>query len=123
VDNSLQIWAMVRRTLNTDRTAVIFCCGSKLLRVQEGLDILLTYILSRVMHKLFVTGLFLPLDPAFHSPPARITTGRSPCAPPCKCAWPWRPAHIPTGIKNMGAPCDVPIPLCRFDGGWTKFFP
>jgi hypothetical protein len=55
MDISWQIWEVVRLSVHTDRTAVIFCCGSKRLR----LAVFMIYILSCVVHKLFVMGLIL----------------------------------------------------------------
>jgi hypothetical protein len=54
MSNSWQTWALVRRSLQIDNTAVIFCCGSNTLRVRWL--VFMIYILSCVVHKFFLTA-------------------------------------------------------------------
>ena len=51
IESSWQTWALVRRSLQMDSTAVIFCCGSNILRVRWL--VFMIYILSCVVHKFF----------------------------------------------------------------------
>jgi hypothetical protein len=60
MDISWHNWADVRRSVQTESTAVIFCCGSNTLR-DLGL-VFIVYILSCVVYKFFFRGLVLAVD-------------------------------------------------------------
>jgi hypothetical protein len=60
---SWQICAVVRRSVQTDSTAVIFCCGSNILRGR--LSVFIFYILSGIVHKFFFRLLILAVDEHF----------------------------------------------------------
>jgi hypothetical protein len=60
---SWQICAEVRRSVQIDRTAVIFCCGSNILRVR--LSSFIFYILSNIVDKFFFRWLILAVHEHF----------------------------------------------------------
>jgi hypothetical protein len=51
MDSSWHVCVIVRRSVHTDNTAVIFCCGSKRLLVR--LAVFIVYILSGIVNKFF----------------------------------------------------------------------
>jgi hypothetical protein len=57
---SWQICAVVRRSVQIDSTAVIFCCGSNILR--GCLAVFIFYILSRIVDKFFFRLLILTVN-------------------------------------------------------------
>jgi hypothetical protein len=60
MESSWQTWADVRRSVQIDKTAVIFCSGSNILRVR--LAVFIFYILSRIIDKFFFSLLILAVD-------------------------------------------------------------
>ena len=55
---------MVRLSVQIDNTAVIFCCGSNILRLRWVVFIF--YILSRIVDKFFLGAVILAIDKHFH---------------------------------------------------------
>jgi hypothetical protein len=60
---SWQICAEVRRSVQIDKTAVIFCCGSNILRVR--LSVFIFYFLSGIVNKFFLRWLVLAVHEHF----------------------------------------------------------